>query len=96
MSESKNIFELGMNLANEIAPTISESINHQVEIKNIDSHVDSVIAHTVAMFVICCSLNADVLDSKTLEKTFEQVKGVIKTLRDASKGIVQPPEETIN
>ena len=94
--EARNIFEAGLNIANDMAPTIAESIEHQIKIKNIDSYVDSVIAHTIAMFVVCCSLNSDVLDNDTLESTFQQTKEVIKNMRDIQRGMSTAPEETVN
>ena len=96
MSETKDIFHMSMDLANQMSPTISDSIKFYCENEKVDNMVESVIIHTMAMFIICCSLNSDVLDSQTLNETFDHTKKLIKDLRDYQRTGGKPDGETVN
>ena len=72
-----NIFDHAFPLADKLSLEINKSINQMVsenKITNLTS--DAIILHTVAMMLMICMMNREVLESNELDTTFRKVKGV--------------------
>jgi len=72
-----NIFDHAFPLADELSKYVNDSVLTMVqedkEFKNIS---DAIIAHSIALMLIICMMNREVLETNDLDMTFRKVKGI--------------------
>lgn len=79
MTESplENIFDNAFPLADELSVAINDSIHKMLQKPGFSGNMsDAIILHTVAMMLMICLMNREVLDTGDLESTFNKVKGI--------------------
>jgi len=87
-----DIFDHAFPLADELSRNINESATRMVqENKEFSNMSDVIIVHSVALMLIICMMNREVLETDALEETFTKVKGIteqyIKHLLEMGKDI---------
>lgn len=72
-----NIFDHAFPLADELSKSVNDSVlkmlQENEEFKNVS---DAIIAHSIALMLIICMMNREILKTKDLDKTFAKVKGI--------------------
>ena len=86
----ENIYDHAFPLADKLSFAINESVAEMVKDGKItDKMSDAIIIHSVALMLIICMMNREVLKDNTLEMTLKKVKGIvqdyIKHLLEAGK-----------
>ena len=72
-----NIYDYAFPLADKLSMFINESAEEMVKNNPDFPHMpDVIIAHSVALMLIVCMMNREVLEDNTLDMTFKKVKGV--------------------
>ena len=72
-----NIFDHAFPLADELSVKVNDSIKAMIANGKVTTNLsDAVIMHTVALMLMICMMNREVLDSGDLETTFQKVKSV--------------------
>jgi hypothetical protein len=72
-----NIFDHAFPLADELSKHVNDSVLRMVkENKEFKNMSDAIIAHSIAMMLIICMMNREVLDTNDLDMTFRKVKGI--------------------
>ena len=73
-----NIYDNAFALADELSVDVNNSIQKMLKKPNFNGNIsDAIILHSVAMMLMICMMNREVLDSGELETTFQKIKGVI-------------------
>jgi hypothetical protein len=93
ISPLENIYDHAFPLADKLSMFVNQSAEEMVkndpEFSNMS---DVIIAHSVALMLIVCMMNREVLDDLTLDTTFKKVKGItqdyLKHLLTVGKDIV--------
>lgn len=76
-SPLSNIFDHAFPLADELSVEVNKSIQQMLQKPNFNGNIsDAIILHTVALMLMICMMNREVLDSGELETTFQKIKGV--------------------
>jgi len=89
-SPLENIYDHAFPLADKLSYFINESTVDMVKDNKVtDSMSDAIIIHSIALMLIVCMMNREVLDDNTLDMTFKKVKGItqdyLKHLLEAGK-----------
>ena len=72
-----NIFDHAFPLADELSVEINKSIQAMLQKPGFGGSIsDAIILHTVAMMLMICMMNREVLHTGDLETTFAKVKNV--------------------
>jgi hypothetical protein len=76
-SPLENIFDHAFPLADKLSLAVNQSAEDMVkndpEFSNMS---DVIIAHSVALMLIVCMMNREILEDTTLDMTFRKVKGI--------------------
>ena len=73
----ENIFDHAFPLADELSVMINDSIKEMVANEKINASLsDAIILHSVAMMLMICMMNREVLETGELESTFAKVKKI--------------------
>jgi hypothetical protein len=86
----EDIYDHAFPLADKLSFAINESVTEMVREGQVTKKMsDAIIIHSVALMLIICMMNREVLDDNTLEMTLKKVKGVtqdyLKHLLEAGK-----------
>jgi len=72
-----NIFDHAFPLADELSKHVNDSVLTMVqEDKDFKNISDAIIAHSIALMLIICMMNREVLETNDLDMTFKKVKGI--------------------
>ena len=72
-----NIFDHAFPLADELSKYVNDSVLTMVqEDKDFKNISDAIIAHSIALMLIICMMNREVLETNDLDMTFRKVKGI--------------------
>jgi len=72
-----NIFDHAFPLADELSKHVNDSVLMMVqEDKDFKNISDAIIAHSIALMLIICMMNREVLETNDLDMTFRKVKGI--------------------
>jgi hypothetical protein len=76
-SPLENIYDHAFPIADKLSFAINDSVNEMVkEGKVTDKMSDAIIIHSIALMLITCMMNREVLHDNTLDKTFKTVKNI--------------------
>lgn len=77
ISPLENIFDHAFPLADKLSMGINQSAEEMVKNDpDFANMSDVIIAHSVALMLIICMMNREVLEENTLDMTFKKVKGI--------------------
>jgi len=89
-----NIFDHAFPLADQLSMNINESaakmVQEHPEFKNMS---DVIIVHSIALMLIICMMNREVLDTSDLDTTFRKVKGITQ---DYIKHLLTTGKDQVN
>jgi len=72
-----NIFDHAFPLADELSKYVNDSVLMMIqENKDFKNVSDAIIAHSIALMLIICMMNREVLETNDLDMTFRKVKGI--------------------
>ena len=72
-----NIYDNAFALADELSVDVNNSIQKMLKKPNFNGSIsDAIILHSVAMMLMICMMNREVLETGELEMTFAKVKGI--------------------
>ena len=85
-----NIYDHAFPLADKLSFAINESVAEMVKDGKVtDKMSDAIIIHSIALMLITCMMNREVLEDNTLDMTFKKIKGItqdyLKHLLEAGK-----------
>jgi hypothetical protein len=87
----EKIFDHAFPLADKLSLSINDSVMEMVkEGKVTDKMSDAIIIHSIALMLITCMMNREVLEDNTLEMTLKKVKGITQ---DYLKHILESGKE---
>jgi len=76
-SPLENIFDYAFPLADKLSLAINQSAEEMVKNDpDFANMSDVIIAHSVALMLIVCMMNREILEDNTLDMTFKKVKGI--------------------
>lgn len=76
-SPLSKVFEYAFPLADKLSVAVNESaMNMSKEFPEFTNMSDAIVAHSIALMLIICMMNREVLDNNDLDVTFRKVKGI--------------------
>lgn len=76
-SPLSKVYDYAFPIADKLSFAINDSVNEMVkEGKVTDKMSDAIIIHSIALMLITCMMNREVLHDNTLDKTFKTVKNI--------------------
>jgi len=86
----EDIYDHAFPMADKLSFPINESVMEMIADGKITKKMsDAIIIHSVALMLIICMMNREVLEDNTLEMTLKKVKGItqdyLKYLLEAGK-----------
>ena len=86
-----NIFDHAFPLADELSVDVNKSIQKMIGEGKVTTHMsEAIILHSVALMLMICMMNREVLETNELESTFRKVKGVTE---DYLKHVLNLPRD---
>jgi len=93
-SPLENIYDHAFPIADKLSFAINESTMDMVKDGKItDKMSDAIIIHSIALMLIVCMMNREVLEDNTLDTTFKKVKGITQ---DYLKHLLEAGKEKFN
>ena len=93
-SPLEDIYGHAFPLADKLSLSINESAEQMMKEDNDFKNMsDVIIVHSVALMLIICMMNREVLESNDLDMTFRKVKGIVQ---DYLKHILTTGKDPIN
>ena len=76
-SPLSKVFDYAFPLADKLSVAVNESaMNMSKEFPEFINMSDAIVAHSIALMLIICMMNREVLDNNDLDITFRKVKGI--------------------